>query len=56
MSGISKTYICSICGKKETIDHINPIVEPYLCWECWKIKHNVITEGENNEKTQNNSN
>ncbi len=50
MSGISKTYICSECGENETIAHINPIVLPYLCNECWKIKNNITTKGEDNAR------
>lgn len=44
------TNICSECGKEETIQTTNPVVEPYLCFECWKIKHN-IKGGKNNEKS-----
>ena len=30
-----KTYLCVNCDKKETIQHINTIIEPYLCINCW---------------------
>ena len=44
VSSLAKTYTCSVCGKKETFVHIYPIVDPFLCDECWKIENNIKTE------------
>lgn len=27
-------YVCTECGKKETIEHVNEIVQPYICLDC----------------------
>ena len=38
-NSLNKQYKCVECGTIEEIMHINPIVEPFLCDDCWELKN-----------------